>query len=67
MQIVVALEDIKSGYKGTAKQPMLLYCKKGDKLKVVSEHDNVLIVSDINGNKFPIKRELCKLDKKELI
>ena len=67
MQIVIALEDIKSGYKGTTKQPMLLYCKKGDKLKIVSDHDEVLIVSDINGNKFPIKRELCKLDKKELI
>lgn len=65
MKIVVALEDVKSGYKGTTKQPMLLYCKKGDKLKVVSEHDEVLIVSDINGNKFPIKKESCKLDRKE--
>lgn len=32
------------------------YCKKGDKLKVIADHDNVLIV-EFNNNKFSIKKE----------
>lgn len=31
----------------------LFYCKKGDKLKVISVRDNVLIV-ECNNEKFPI-------------
>lgn len=50
------LEDIKSGERG-AKD--VYYAKKGDKVTLVADYENVLIVEK-NGNKFPVKKELVR-------
>lgn len=35
----------------------LLYGSKGERVAVVSDHGNVLIVEDKNGKKYSVKRE----------
>lgn len=50
------LDDIKSGERG-AKD--VYYAKKGDKVTLVADYENVLIVEK-NGNKFPVKKELVR-------
>lgn len=53
------LTDINSHFsngKTGVNKNQILYGKKGDKVKLISDHDNVLIV-ELNGNKFPVKKE----------
>lgn len=48
-------EDVISNFK------KLLYGKKGETVTVTAEFQNVLIVQNAAGNKYPVKREQLTL------
>lgn len=40
----------------------VVYGSAGDEVKLIADHDNVLIVENNNGFKFPVKKELVTED-----
>lgn len=54
MNTAKLIEDVFS-YKKTK------YASKGDEVKIISEHGEVLIVENKNGNRFPVKKIEIKI------
>lgn len=52
---MILLTNQYSNFKNGQKEPNK-YGSKGDMVKLISDHGNILIVQ-LNGNKFPVKKE----------
>lgn len=48
-------EDLHAGKKDSAGKA-IIYAKKGDKVKLISDRDEALIVQSSNGNKFSVAK-----------
>lgn len=44
----------------------LVYAKKGDEVKIISENEEVVIVESKTGERFPVKKQLVKIKMKTI-
>lgn len=54
MNEAVLLNDVYSSF-GTGNKNRKPYSKKGEKVKIVSTHDKIIIVENKEGNRFSVK------------
>lgn len=53
-------EDVYSHFyngKTGANRQFEKYGSKGDEVRIIADHDNIVIVEDKSGNKYPVKKE----------
>jgi uncharacterized protein (DUF2249 family) len=46
-----------SNGKSGANKGNIQYGKIGDEVKIIADHDNVVIVENLKGNRFPVSKE----------
>ena len=49
----ISLVDIYSHFKGKDKKDFILYCRKGEKLTLISDNGEVKLLQTKAGEKFP--------------